>query len=408
MTQIPCCWLRRPVWFKLNQFFTCVSNLCTYISVFLHPHGFHKNNLPQHSYSFAPWTASSGYCPVWPSFSPRIDSITHSYPGRRRLNFLADIWAVGPAHLRNSCPVSLAIWENSVLQHIQIHSSRTVSLVGLDGSRMDGCCLDISLDALFMVSRGQPYTFPLLWFGYIVVINALLFARTGQCLLMNQPKILFKLFLLSAVFWWIFEYLNQFVQNWHYVGMTDVQGVTTVFWMTLSFSTVLPAVLGTYEYLASFTQVKAPVENWFVIPTVDSSRTGWLMFSLGCFGLLMIGIWPTLLYSLLWVSPFSDHGRNTNNTEGSYHSVTIDSRKLESCGSFRSGSSGLWRILGNVECPQPGPLGIFDSLCPRPPDRGNADPWLCRLFAVWPGMSDGRRLFSGKPETLGRDLWGKL
>lgn len=149
----------------------------------------------------------------------------------------------------------------------------------------------------------QPYTFPLLWFGYIVVINALRFSRTGQCFLMNQPKLLFKLFLLSAVFWWMFEYLNQFVQNWHYVGMTEAHTLLTFFWTTIAFSTVLPAVLGTYDYLFSFMRLKTPFENWYAISVVDSLRTGWLMFSLGCFGLLMIGIWPTLLYSLLWVSP---------------------------------------------------------------------------------------------------------
>ena len=149
----------------------------------------------------------------------------------------------------------------------------------------------------------QPHTFPLLWFGYIIVINALCFSRTGQCLLMNQPKLLFKLFLLSAVFWWIFEYLNQFVRNWYYVGITEAHPFLIFSWMTIAFSTVLPAVLSTYAYLFSFVQMKAPFENWYAISIVDSPRTGWLMFSLGCFGLLMIGIWPTLLYALLWVSP---------------------------------------------------------------------------------------------------------
>lgn len=48
----------------------------------------------------------------------------------------------------------------------------------------------------------QPYTFPLLWFGYIVLINALTFSRTGRCLLVDHPKFLLKLFVLSAGFWW--------------------------------------------------------------------------------------------------------------------------------------------------------------------------------------------------------------
>jgi hypothetical protein len=149
----------------------------------------------------------------------------------------------------------------------------------------------------------QPHTFPLLWFGYIVVINALLFSRTGQCMIINQPKFLFKLFLLSAAFWWMFEYLNQFVQNWYYVGMTEAHPLLTFSWTTIAFSSVLPAVLSTYAYLSSFTQMKAPFESWHPISIIDSPPTGWLMAGLGCFGLLMIGIWSRLLFSLLWVSP---------------------------------------------------------------------------------------------------------
>ena len=149
----------------------------------------------------------------------------------------------------------------------------------------------------------QSHTFPLLWFGYIVVINALTFSRTGRCMLVNRPKFSLKLFVLSAGFWWIFEYLNQFVYNWHYVGMIDSHRGLTIMWMTLAFSTVLPAVLGTYEYLASFTQLKKPFENWHALPMVDSPRTGWLMLSLGSLGLLMIGRWPAVLFPFLWIGP---------------------------------------------------------------------------------------------------------
>jgi hypothetical protein len=85
--------------------------------------------------------------------------------------------------------------------------------------------------------------------------------------------------------------------------MTEVHTVTTISWMTLAFSTVLPAVLGTYEYLASLTPVKAPFESWHAIPTVNSPRMGWLLVGLGCLGLLLIGRWPTALFFLLWIAP---------------------------------------------------------------------------------------------------------
>ena len=33
----------------------------------------------------------------------------------------------------------------------------------------------------------QPHTFPLLWFGYILTLNALTYQRSGQCLLTHRP-----------------------------------------------------------------------------------------------------------------------------------------------------------------------------------------------------------------------------
>jgi hypothetical protein len=193
----------------------------------------------------------------------------------------------------------------------------------------------------------QTYTFPLLWFGYIMVINACTYSRTGRCMLMNQPKFLMKLFILSAGFWWTFEYLNQFVQNWHYVGMEDIPSVTTVFWMTISFSTVLPAVLGTYEYLSSRTQVKASFENWHPLPAVGSPGAGWLLSILGSLGLFLIGIWPTLLFPLLWISPLlvmlgisiirGNPTLLTPLTKGNWNPVVLSALAALICG-------GLWEM----------------------------------------------------------------
>ncbi|HBP89685.1 MAG TPA: hypothetical protein DD706_18515 [Nitrospiraceae bacterium] len=200
----------------------------------------------------------------------------------------------------------------------------------------------------------QPHTFPLLWCGYIVLINAFTFFRTGRCLLVNQPKFFMKLFVLSAGFWWVFEYLNQFVNNWHYLGMTVTHPASATVWMTIAFSTVLPAVLGTYEYLASFTQAKAPFEDWFRIPTVSAPSTGWLLCSLGGFGLLMIGLWPTLLFSLLWIAPLlimlgiqNIRGNPTILTplaEGNWVSVVLAAQAALICGALWE----MWNVYSLV------------------------------------------------------------
>ena len=64
----------------------------------------------------------------------------------------------------------------------------------------------------------QPHTFSPLWAAYIVVVNALCCRRTGRSLLTDRPLFFLGLFPASAAFWWGFEYLNRFVQNWYYAG----------------------------------------------------------------------------------------------------------------------------------------------------------------------------------------------
>src|SRR5262249_32876826 len=60
------------------------------------------------------------------------------------------------------------------------------------------------------------------------------------------------LFPLSATFWWVFEWVNDIVQNWHYLSNQPYPGLVRNLLATLYFCTVLPAVLETAELVASF------------------------------------------------------------------------------------------------------------------------------------------------------------
>ncbi len=151
----------------------------------------------------------------------------------------------------------------------------------------------------------QPHTFPLLWFGYIVSMNAFTYHRARYCFLLDRPQLFCRLFFLSAGFWWCFEYLNQFVNNWHYVNLPETSHLHYVFHTSVAFSTVLPAVLSTYEWLGTIPHLTKPFENWHSLPWVTSHATGWMLFTLGSLGLGLIGIWPTILFPLLWLSPLS-------------------------------------------------------------------------------------------------------
>ena len=149
----------------------------------------------------------------------------------------------------------------------------------------------------------QIFTFSPLWFAFIGIVNAFTFARSGRCMLLNRPKYLIRLFIVSALFWWTFEYLNRFVQNWYYVGIEDLSPGKYVLFATLSFSTVLPAVLGTCELLETFPCFSAGLHEYKKINTKYPKATAMLFLMFAAVGLFGIGIFPNYLYPLLWISP---------------------------------------------------------------------------------------------------------
>jgi hypothetical protein len=149
----------------------------------------------------------------------------------------------------------------------------------------------------------QEYTFTPIWIGYVLLINGITRMRTGSCMLTNRPIYLLGLFLLSAVFWWLFEYLNRFVQNWHYVGLTNL-GPWEYFWQaTLPFSTVLPAVLSTRDCLGSFPRLSAGLSRGPSISVRTPKCLAALSLIAAGLGLAGIGVWPERLYPMLWLAP---------------------------------------------------------------------------------------------------------
>jgi hypothetical protein len=149
----------------------------------------------------------------------------------------------------------------------------------------------------------QPFTFTPLWLGYILLINAYTFKRTGRCVMLDRPRYFFWLFPLSSAFWWFFEYLNRFVQNWYYMGVEELTPLEYFLHATLPFSTVLPAVLGTTELLASYPRLRAGLEQFLPIRNTNVKIVGWGVFLLSSAGLIGIGIWPSYLFPLVWVAP---------------------------------------------------------------------------------------------------------
>ena len=148
----------------------------------------------------------------------------------------------------------------------------------------------------------QQLTFTPLWLSYILVINALTWRRTGRCMMLGRTRYFLLLFPMSAGFWWFFEYLNRFVQNWYYVGLRFTPWEYFRY-ATLSFATVLPAVLGTREWLRSFAVFDAGFERYRPLSFPRPRLTAGLLLLITAAGLGFIGVEPNYLFPLLWISP---------------------------------------------------------------------------------------------------------
>lgn len=149
----------------------------------------------------------------------------------------------------------------------------------------------------------QAYTFTPLWLSFVVVVNALTYRKAGTCLMTERPRFFLLLFPASAAFWWSFEYLNRFVQNWYYLDSGAYGGWEYFRLATLPFSTVLPAVLSTREWLGTFSRFDHPFRNFLPLAVRRPQAVSWVLLAVSAGTFAGIGIWPDLLYPFLWVSP---------------------------------------------------------------------------------------------------------
>ena len=147
----------------------------------------------------------------------------------------------------------------------------------------------------------QTHTFTPLWLAYILTMNGLSYKRRGSCILLERTVPYLLLFPASALFWWFFEYLNRFVQNWYYVGPT--MSPTEYFWYaTLAFSTVLPAFTATRDWVLTFSWPDR-FRHFTPIAPRAPKLVATLVLAVSALGLFLLGIYPDYAFSLLWISP---------------------------------------------------------------------------------------------------------
>jgi hypothetical protein len=149
----------------------------------------------------------------------------------------------------------------------------------------------------------QPHTFFPLWTCWIICVNALVYRSKNQCPLLKVPCKFLFLFIVSALFWWIFEYLNRFVGNWHYSGSQYPAGLYFLL-ATLSFSTVLPAVESMKEYLMTFDRFKNAFKHYCPLPGLNSRLFALGAIVVSCIFLILMAVFPDAFFPLVWICPF--------------------------------------------------------------------------------------------------------
>ncbi len=161
----------------------------------------------------------------------------------------------------------------------------------------------IALVEINFALKIEPFAswyFPIVWFGYILFVDALVYGLSKKSLIKNRPKEFAALIFLSAVLWWVFEFLNGSLGNWSYANVVEPEWLGNIFG-TISFSTVLPAVFETFYLLRAvhfFDHAK--LRRSHKITKHELS----LMFLLGMFCLVAPILQPTYFFPLVWLSFF--------------------------------------------------------------------------------------------------------
>lgn len=141
--------------------------------------------------------------------------------------------------------------------------------------------------------------FPL-WLGYILFIDALAVSLGRPSWIMRGWPFL-SLFFLSIPVWWMFEFINDRVDYWQYLGQASFTELERNFWKTLAFSTVIPAVFVTANLFSGL--------NWFRKHhfRVRAGKTAFgrmTYFVLGWLMLLFTLRVPQFGMAFLWISLF--------------------------------------------------------------------------------------------------------
>jgi hypothetical protein len=190
--------------------------------------------------------------------------------------------------------------------NLQFYKSNSLNFNMLKSYGIIGIILIIlvELNFFFKIEPFASWYFPIIWLGYILVIDALVYKIRKKSLLKNKPLMFLGLFVLSAIFWDAFELFNISIQNWTYISSAAYQttsGFLKNIFRFLSFATVLPALFETSELIISihlFDKIKLKQKLKITKTFLYSS----VILGIICFFLPIF--LPSFAFPLIWLSFF--------------------------------------------------------------------------------------------------------
>jgi hypothetical protein len=160
--------------------------------------------------------------------------------------------------------------------------------------------LIILLAQLFVLLR-VPYSldfyFPVMWFGYILLVDGLVNLFKGRSIFENKAEFL-RLFIISAIFWLFFEFVTIVIYQFDYILTHDFSQTKYFILSTITFSTVLPAVVETTDLLNALgifrryrPKMSLKLKRSFL----------YFLIALGVLLFLVPIFYPPLLFPLFWI-----------------------------------------------------------------------------------------------------------
>jgi hypothetical protein len=147
------------------------------------------------------------------------------------------------------------------------------------------------------------FSFMPLWGGFISMVDACVYRRTGGwSLLSREPRSLLVLALISVPAWCYFEFLNHFALGfWLYPSDHILPPALAMAWNFVTFTTVWPTLFEWYTLLASSARLG---QRWAAGPRLGLAGHGTsVLLAAGCLSLFLFAVFPFQLFIFFWVGP---------------------------------------------------------------------------------------------------------